>query len=524
MFENRLMSADEIFDKAMATMAPLPSQESCARELASIFSFHLTNIALMDVGLVPDELPQQHAIMVAPTGVGKTYLLRHIAKACDVNMIFMDGSSLSRDGWKGASFGQQLSAAKKALDDDDWFARSVLFIDEADKMRLHNHESDIGNVMDNLLQLFNGGEVTVGTDDKRTEIIDVSRFTVIMGGAFAGLEEIIRERMAPKTGIGFGAATVRNDLDDRTILRHATHEDLEKYGMKRELIGRIGSIINISPLGVEDYRVLLTADAGSVRAHYRNYLSHGYGVGFEITDEAICYIAEQCSKASTGARAVTPIVNKAMRGAVAEVSRDRAINKVILSANEDGCCLQYEYGERGITSIGQYFRNCTRTYCMEADSVSVLANVFVDKYFLSGCDQERVREFGLFIKMTLTYLRFECTEPERNFDNLRKFARATDKAAKGDLSRFERIISDYLQRTDCAPKMKDWFNEFIQMWTRGTSQRLSRALTMIRQQLVREYKTSSITFRLSDVQPLEKAQNAKIKTKKDSRNYKILKE
>lgn len=514
MFEPKLMSADEIFDKAMTTTAPLPSQESCARELASIFSCHLTNVALMDAGLCDDELPQQHAIMVAPTGVGKTYLLRHIAKACDVNLVIMDGSSLARDGWKGASFGQQLSAAKRTLGDDDRFARSVLFIDECDKMRLHNHESDVGNVMDNLLQLFNGGDITVGTDDKQTETIDVSRFTVIMGGAFAGMEEIIRERISPRAGIGFGAATAGSDLDDKTIMLHVNHEDLEKYGMKRELIGRIGSIVTINPLGVDDYRILLTAKAGSVRAHYRNYLSHGYGVSFDISDEAICYIAEQCSKATTGARAVTPIVNQAMRGAVAEVSRDRSINKVILSADKDGCCLQYEYGERGISSISKYFRNCIHTCCMGADSVPALANVFVEKYFLSDCDREFAREFGLFVKITLSYLVFNCVESERTFDNLRKFARVTDKAAKGHLSRFEVIISDYLQHPDCVPEMKEWFNEFTKAWNRGTAQRLSRALTMIRQQLVRDYKTSAIFFRVPAPQPPEKSRSTKARARR----------
>ena len=130
MIENKLMTADEIFDKAMTTMAPLPSQESCARELAAIFSFHLTKMELMDAGFAADELPQQHAIMVAPTGVGKTYLLRHIAQVCDVNVIFMDGSSVTRDGWKGVSFGQQLWTAKNALKDDEKYARSIVFVDE----------------------------------------------------------------------------------------------------------------------------------------------------------------------------------------------------------------------------------------------------------------------------------------------------------------------------------------------------------------------------------------------------------
>ena len=322
MFENSLMTADEIFEKAMATMAPLPGQESCARNLASIFSFHLTKMKLMDAGFAADELPQQHAIMVAPTGAGKTYLLRHIAKACGVNMVFMDGSSMTRDGWKGVSFSQQIWTARNTLQDDDKFACSIVFVDEADKMRIHPEHGEAGNVMDNLLQLFNGGEVAVEIEGRQIEMIDVSRFTVIMGGAFAGLEDIIRRRLSPKAGIGFGAPSVNTAVDDRTILQHVTPEDLQAYGIKKELIARIGSVVSINPLGVEDYRRLLTANVGSVQANYRNFFSYGYGVDFSVSDEAVERIAEQCTKATTGARAVTPLVNDALREAISAVGGD----------------------------------------------------------------------------------------------------------------------------------------------------------------------------------------------------------
>ena len=279
-------------------------------------------------------------------------------------------------------------------------------------MRLYGDHNDAGNAMDNLLQLFNGGGVTIELGDKQTDTIDISRFTVIMGGAFAGLEEIIRKRIAPKAGIGFGAPSVGSVVDDRTILQHATPKDLQAYGMKKELIARIGSIIYINPLEEEDYRRLLTAEAGSVQANYRNFLSFGYGVGFEVSDDAVHYIAEQCAKTTTGARAVNPIVNNVMREAVSLVTRDMSINKIVLSANDNGCYLQYRNGERGISSIGMTAFGNIAPWCLSGKSVSAVTNRMCQEYREVGCNSAFAAEFKVFVGMALTYLDTTCRSSE----------------------------------------------------------------------------------------------------------------
>ena len=495
MYEKKLLSANEIFDKAMKSMAPLSSQESCARELASIFSFHLYKMELMDVGLAADELPSQHAIMVAPTGVGKTYLLRHMAAACGVNLIVMDGSSVTREGWKGPSFGQQLLAAKQAAKDVEAFARSVLFVDEADKMRRLNPEYADSSVMDNFLQLFNGGEVIVEAEGKQVDTIDVSRFTIIMGGAFAGLEDIIRARLTPKVSIGFGGG---NDsdvvLDERKLLHYATPEDLHAYGIKKELIGRIGSILHIDPLEVEDYRRLLTAETGSVQANYRNFFFHGFGVGFEVSNEAVHRIAEECTKATTGARAVTPIVNGAMRDAVVKVDSDSTICKVVLNADENGCFACYEYGERELPSIGQVGNTDSKPAYMTGNSVTEVADLLCHEYSAAGCNEDYAEEFGLFIRMTLTYLQVACHPSERRFDNLQRLARDTDMATGATLSPYDHIITDYLNRPDHIPAMKRWYDAYCRARTCGVAQRLSKSLLLILRRLVQKYHTSNIHF------------------------------
>ena len=111
---------------------------------------------------------------------------------------------------------------------------------------------------------------------------------------------------------------------------------------------------------------------------------------------------------------------------------------------------------------------------------------------------ECAEEFGLFIKMTLTYLQVACRPSERRFDNLQKLARATDKTAGATMSPYEHIISDYLQRPGHDPSMKKWLNEYRSVQTSGAAQRLSKSLMLILRRLVQEYHTSDIYFAVRD--------------------------
>ena len=148
----------------MAHVAPLPCQESYARDLASIFSMHLKRNALMDIGIPPESLPNNAAIIVAPSGQGKTFLFQQMAKLVDINTIVVDASALSREGWKGLSLSQQLLAAQKAVVNPHFFSRSILFFDEIDK--LVDAHSEAGNPQSNLLQLFNNGSIRCEEDNR----------------------------------------------------------------------------------------------------------------------------------------------------------------------------------------------------------------------------------------------------------------------------------------------------------------------------------------------------------------------
>ena len=118
----------------MRKIAPLPCQEAYAKRLAALLSFHLHKNILIDDGICVDDLPSMSAVVVAPTGQGKTYLIRKMAELMGINCIIVDCSTLCREGWKGVSLSQRLMAAQKSVTDPAMFAKSILFLDEFDKI------------------------------------------------------------------------------------------------------------------------------------------------------------------------------------------------------------------------------------------------------------------------------------------------------------------------------------------------------------------------------------------------------
>lgn len=492
---SKIMTADEIYEKTMRTVAPLPCQESYARELAAIFAFHIKKNALMDAGFSADSLPYQGAVVVAPTGTGKTFLLKAAAKILKVNTIIIDCGSLCKDGWKGPSFSQQLMAAKNAAEDRESFERSILFLDEIDKIKLYHGQHDEGNPMDNLLQLYNGGKIAAESGSREVEYIDVSRFTIVLGGAFAGLEDIIRSRIAPKSTIGFGRASQSESIDMKGIMHKATPEDLEKYGMKKELVARIASIISIDPMQLEDYHCLLTAKEGSVKARYNNFFSFGSGVKFDISKNAVTYIADLCSKSTTGARAVNPIINDIMREAIAMVDRDKAINSIILDAGDNGCFLRYEYGAREYSALED--NDLPRTpYYLSAKTLSSMVTKLCNLYKKSECDPDYADEFKCFVHLTLVYLRYNTNPSDFCYESLQKLARATGKPNSSCSSPYDIIMTDAIKIPTHHADIDVYYEKFRNMWNQDTMYRLNKALTIIVGNVKREHHSSNIKFRL----------------------------
>lgn len=490
--ENKYLTADEIYQLALTKIAPLPCQESYLRELSAIVAFHIRKNALIDKGFQPSELPHQSAIVVAPTGAGKTFLLRELTQMLDLNTIIIDSSSVSRDGWKGSSFGQQLLAAKKECKNLKKWESSIVFFDEIDKAKLYNTHNDQANVQDNLLQLFNYGTISVENGDRVSENLYVGRFTVILGGAFSGLEKIVERRIAPKTSIGFMNREDKASRASADFMQHATITDIEKYGLKRELLARVGSIITINPMGEKDYRALLTAENGSIQKRYKDYFLHSSGVDFEISDAAVRFLCDFCKEASTGARALNPAINDVMRKAFAMVDRDTTICKVILDADEGGCVVRYEHGERSGESLTQKARY-TAPYMMRARSVESMTDSLCSFYEL--CPQTMPKaELMSFLKLSLNYLKNYTRYSDFCFESLEKLAQATEKSAKDLTSTFDIMITDVLKKPDHDKVFDALYEDFNNCWSPDYSHNLTEALTYLRNRIEDHFKCGIIRF------------------------------
>ena len=463
------ITASRIMEDLLKRVAPLPSQAAYAQSLASIFSMHIHRNELIDDGFSPDELPAPSAVVVAPTGQGKTFLIRKMAECLNLNVITVDCSTLTPEGWKGSALSQRLSAAKSSAKSERIFLRSILFLDEVDKLAKDTHPV---NAMTNLLQLFNNGCVS-SDNGKTTETIDVSRFTILLGGAFVGLEDIIRERVCPKPKIGFNYDTPNEKLTKAELMQLATPADLTRFGIMPELMGRIGTVLTIAPLGVEDYRQLLNAESGSLQRKYRNYLLNLHGVSFEIADSGAETLAQACMKSQTGARAATPLVNDLMRGAIVAVENEPSICKVILDADGDGCCVRYEHGPRkyAFHDPQRAFPHELQAHTVKANSTDSLARKLCRYYRNAGGDLSVLPTLEAYLRCTLVYIFNHLRPAEYTFDSLEKLARNTHR--HNEKSPYDIIMSD--ARLHISPT----YRNFDKLYTSWTQQNLIAALQII---------------------------------------------
>ena len=480
MEKKKNVTTESIYQKLLQKVAPLPSQVEYAHNLASIISMHIHRNELIDDGFSPDELPTPSAIVVAPTGQGKTYLVRKMAECLDLHVITIDCSTLSAEGWRGTALSQRLAAAQEEIKDEEAFARSILFFDEIDKLRFWGNHNDQGNAMVNILQMFNNGTVALEID-KKVENIEVSRFTLLFGGAFDGLEEIIRERVCSKRKIGFDCDDTRGQKTKSELMQMVIISDLAKFGLMPELLGRIGTILTIPPLALEDYRQLLDAEAGSLRRKYHNYLQNLYGVGFEIAPAGVEAIAQKCMETSTGARAVNPIINDVMRSAIAEVEAESSICSVILDAGENGCYVRYQYGDRTYA-----FRN-------PLQEQEKLLPVVIKAKNLPAL----VRKLCRYCAITFLY---RCAKPsEFTFCSLEKLARAVKRSAGASAkSPFDIILRD--AHDTVSPSQRHRFNE---MYTPSMQTSLVSALQIIAIYIELKNRRGCVVFNVPKRKSLE---------------------
>lgn len=287
------------------------------------------------------EIEKSNMLMVGPTGSGKTYMVRTLAKLLDVPLAITDATSLTEAGYIGDDIESVVSKLLAAADNDiEKAERGIIFIDEIDKIakKRNTNQRDVSgeSVQQGMLKLLEGAdvEVPVGASSKNAMVpmvtVNTRNILFICGGAFPDLDSIIKERLNQESSMGF-KATLKDQYDeDENILQKVTVEDIRTFGMIPEFIGRLPILFSLEAL-TEDMLVrILKEPRNAILKQYQKLLEMDE-VKLEFEDEALHAIAKKAKEKKVGARALRAIIEEFMLDIMYEIPKDDNIGKVIIT-------------------------------------------------------------------------------------------------------------------------------------------------------------------------------------------------
>ena len=287
------------------------------------------------------EIEKSNMLMIGPTGSGKTYLVKTLARLLDVPLAITDATSLTEAGYIGDDIESVVSKLLAAADNDvEKAEHGIIFVDEIDKLakKKNTNQRDVSgeSVQQGMLKLLEGSEVEVpvGANSKNAMVplttVDTKNILFICGGAFPELENVIKERLNKQSSIGFNADLKDKYDHDDTVLQKVTVDDLKTFGMIPEFLGRLPVVFTLSGLTKEMLVQILKEPKNAILKQYKRLLAMDE-VKLEFEDGALEAIAEMALKKHTGARALRAILEEYMLDIMYEIPKDDSIGEVIIT-------------------------------------------------------------------------------------------------------------------------------------------------------------------------------------------------